>query len=79
MHVKACPNMGYIFVYNSIQFSSTKSVHHKNCALHIICIQNSYKIYANNCKQGVCHISIYCDTFVVYFLGNHCTQLKIET
>ena len=48
-------------------------------AVYAIFIQNSYKIHTNNYMQNACHISTYFDLFVVHFLGNHCTQFKLET
>ena len=42
-------------------------------------IQNSYKMYINNCIQNGSLISTYFDLFVVHFLVNHCKQLRLET
>ena len=48
--------------------------------MYSICIQNSYRMYLQfNCMLNQPHISAYFDPFVVHFLVNHCTQLRLET
>ena len=48
-------------------------------SIYLIWIQISYKIHANNCMQNVSLISTCFEPFILHFLGNHCTELKLET
>ena len=78
-----CQNVGYILCTFCMHFLSINSYLQKNDLVSIIktmytnCIQNSYRIYGNNCISIGFHISTYFDRFIVQFLGNHCTQFQL--
>ena len=84
MSTKVSQNVGYILYTNIMytfcihQFWSTKCAHHKNYVFNLYTkfIQN---VSTNNCMLNQPHISAYFDPFVVHFLVNHCTQLRLET
>ena len=72
-----CRNAGYnLYTFFRHHFSSTKSIHHKNCVYNLFkkFIPN---VYINSCMQNGSHISTYFAPFVVNFLVNYCTQMRL--
>ena len=70
---KSLSKCGIHFVYILHTFVSISSYLQKNG----LCIQNSYRMYANNCMPIGFDISTYFDRFIVHFLGNNCTLFKL--
>ena len=76
MYTKVCWNVRYILYTSILIYLKRTSL---TLCIYTTYIQNSYKMYINNCIQNGSLISTYFDLFVVHFLVNHCKQLRLET